>query len=54
MSSAGRAADVARKITEVDGREFNEHNMVTETAGSLGSVIMKTSPVPSSTFYKLF
>ena len=51
-SSAGRAADVARKVAEVDGREFDEDDVVTETAGSLGSVITKTSAVPTCTFYK--
>ena len=54
MSSTGRAADVARTATKVDRSEFHKHDVVTETAGSLGSVITKMSAVPIFTFYKCF
>ena len=40
-SSAGRAAEVARKFAEVDWREGNEDNTVTETVWPLGSIITK-------------
>ena len=41
-SSACRTADVTRKVTEIDGREFDKHNVVTD--GLLGSVIRKWVP----------
>ena len=49
-SSTGRAADVARKVDKVGGRQFDKDDVVTEMAWSLGSVITKTNAVPSSTF----
>ena len=48
-SSAGREAEVARKLAEVDGRGDDEDGTVTETVWPLGSVITKASAVSSST-----
>ena len=47
--SAGREAEVARKLAKVDGRGDDEDDTVTETVWLLGFVITKPSAVSSST-----
>ena len=53
MFSTDRAPKVARKVTEVDGREDDKDDAGTEIDWSLGSIITKAIGIPSSTFHNV-